>query len=241
MKRFSPVSCKGGFTLVELLVVLGIIVVLMGILLTAVSAVKEHQRRLDAKNTCLQITAAVNAYYADYGKFPPVLRQSDDQSQSGGSASDTIVGDPVMNVPVPNSALFDTLRNIPRGPNESSVLNPRRIVYYSGKAAVLSAGKPRSGFFDRAEDGSTPPAGDAGSLCDPWGRQFGVILDSSGDERIDLGALYTDFAGANPIGGKAPRYRVGAFTMAKDEMLGTAGDHLYRKGNTVSDDLISWE
>jgi hypothetical protein len=114
-------------------------------------------------------------------------------------------------------------------------------VYYAGKVAVLSANQPRGGFFDRTSDGSAPPAGAAGSLYDPWGAQYGVILDTTGDERIDLGALYTDFAGDNPIGGKAPRYRVGAFSMGQDGMLGTKGDHLYRKGITVSDDIVSWE
>jgi type II secretory pathway pseudopilin PulG len=241
MKRFSPVSCKGGFTLVELLVVIGIIIVLMGLLLTAIPMVRDHQRKLEAKNSCVQIATAMNAYYADYAKFPPVASPNATPAQGTGLTSDVIVGDPVMNVPQHNSTVFDTLRNIPRGPNENSALNPRHTVYYTYKAAVLAANKPRAGFFDRTTDGGAPPDGEGGSLYDPWGREFGIVLDSTGDERIDLGAVYSDFAGDNPIGGKAPRYRSGAFSMGKDETPGTKADHVFRKGSTFSDDVISWE
>ena len=241
MKRLSPSFSKAGFTLVELLVVIGIIVVLMSLLLTAVPAVKDAQRKLDARNTCSQVVAAVNAYYTEYAKYPPVVSPSDAASQPTGVQTDTIIGDPAMNVQQQNNTLFYTLRNIPKGPNEGSLLNPRRVVFYDGKTATLSANKPRGGFFDRTSNGSAPPDTDGGSLYDPWGKQFGIVLDTTGDERIDLGALYTDFAGDNPTSGKAPRKRAGAFSMGKDEMLGNKGDRLFRNNSTVSDDVISWE
>jgi len=242
MNPLSRTSSRSAFTLVELLVVIGIIVVLMSLLLTAVPAVKDAQRKLDAQQTCTQIVAAVNAYYTDYAKFPPVVSASAATTNPPNAQQDTVVGDEAMNATIANNALFNTLRNVPKGVNENYLLNPRRVVFYEGKSAVVAAGnKARSGFFDRTADGATPPETLAGSLFDPWGKQFGVVLDTTSDERINLDGFYTDFTGDDPSTGKAPRKRAGAFSMGKDEALGNKGDRTFRKSGERSDDVVSWE
>jgi len=152
-----------------------------------------------------------------------------------------IVGDPAMGTDYESNTLFYTLRAIPKGPNEEHLLNPRKVVFYDGKVATMSGGKPRGGFYDRMANGSAPPDKEGGALYDPWGKQFGVIMDSTGDERIDLAKVYSDFGGDNPTSGKAPRKRAGAFSMGKDEALGDKGDHVYRNNSTLSDDVVSWE
>jgi prepilin-type N-terminal cleavage/methylation domain-containing protein len=242
MNRLSRTRSQAGFTLVELLVVVGIIVVLMSLLLTAVPAVKDAQRKLDARQTSSQIVAAVNAYYTEYAKFPPVVSAEEAAKSPNNAQKDTVVGDEKMSATAQNAALFNTLRNIPKTPNENYILNPRRVVFYEGKAAIVATGnKPRQGFFDRTNDGAAAPEQLAGGLYDPWGKQFGVVVDTTGDERINLDGYYADFTGDDPTTGKAPRKRVGAFSMGKDETLGKNGDRTYRKGNDVSDDVISWE
>ena len=154
MKRLSPVALRSGFTLVELLVVIGIIVILMSLLLGAVPAVKEASRKLEAKNMVNQIAVAANAYYTEYAKFPPL---SDPNTPPPEADGDEKVGDPEMGVKNNNNALFFTLRNINKGPNQDYSSNPRRVVFMEGKAATVSnAGKPRGGFFDRSANGSTP-------------------------------------------------------------------------------------
>jgi prepilin-type N-terminal cleavage/methylation domain-containing protein len=238
MKRFSPVAQRSGFTLVELLVVIGIIVILMSLLLGAVPAVKEASRKLDAKNMVNQITVAANAYYTEYAKFPPL---ADPTAPPPEGNEDQKVGDNAMGVDYQNNALFFTLRNINKGPNQDYSANPRRVVFMEGKAATVSqAGKPRGGFFDRSASGSTPPSNEESCLYDPWGKQYGVILDTSSDDRIDLEGIYTDFSGAGESG-RAPRKKVGAFSMGKDEELGKKGSKSYRTGSDVSDDVVSWE
>lgn len=238
MKRFSPAASRTGFTLVELLVVIGIIVILMSLLLTAIPAVKEASRKLEAKNTVNQITVAANAYYTEYAKFPPL---SEPGAPPPDAAADQWVGDPVMTATSNNNVLFFTLRNIAKGPNKENNANPRRVVFYEGKSAVVSnAGKPRSGFFDRSANGGTPPANEESCLYDPWGKQYGVILDTTGDDRIDMEGIYTDFQGATDSG-KAPRKKVGAFAVGKDEKLGNNGDKAYRTSSETSDDVVSWE
>jgi prepilin-type N-terminal cleavage/methylation domain-containing protein len=241
MKASSSTGSRSAFTLVELLVVIGIIVILMGLLLGAIPAVKEAARKTEAKQTVQAIAVAANAYYTEYAKFPPV-EDPNSPKPPGTVIKDTVVGDPIYNAENPNNTLFFTLRNIPKGPNENSALNPRKVVFYDGKGATVSASnQPRSGFYDKTSQGAAPEETKDGCLYDPWGVQYGVIMDTTGDERIDLENFYTDFSNDDPQSGKAARKRAGAFSVGKDGQLGKKGDKLFRNGTETSDDVISFE
>ena len=217
--RRSP--APRAFTLIELLVVIAIIAILMGLLFPALTKITDRARQVQAHNDVLNIVAAVKHYQTEYGKYPMVAAVA-----QGG---DALVGDADAKATIDNSALFDTLRAIDRGLNERHALNPRRIVFLEAKTAG-DAAEPRAGFADKAESKKR------GSFYDPWGRQYGVVLDSDSDNKITVAAQYGDFAGEN-----APRGGVGAFSMGKDGKLGTKGDALFRKGATISDDVISWQ
>jgi prepilin-type N-terminal cleavage/methylation domain-containing protein len=238
MKTFSPVRPNSGFTLVELLVVIGIILILMGLVLAAIPAVI-NQVKYAKTDTMLQaITVGVNAFYTENGKFPSLNSPNDPAPDAD---KDQWVGDPGMGAPLHNNALFFTLRNIPKGPNERDAANPKKLSYFSySHAKISSSGKPRGGFFDTDGKGGIPAADLHGNLYDPWGREIGVILDTNGDERIDLEGIYSDFTGADRVSGKAPRKLNGAFSMGKDETLGNKGDRTYRKNGEKSDDIVSW-
>ena len=237
MKTSAPVRRNIGFTLVELLVVIGIILILMGLVLAVVPMAKLQAQNVTASGVARNIVVAVNGYHADYGKFPSL--------QSDGALDETKdqrVGDPAMAATIHNNALFFTLRAIPKGPNEGDAQNPKRTNYIPYRSASVSGlQKPRGGFFDRTGDGSIPPADFDGNLYDPWGREYGVIFDTNGDERINLEGVYIDFAGADRASGRAPRFTSGAFSMGKDETLGKKGDRTYRTNSDKSDDIISWE
>ena len=60
----------GGFTLVEMLVVIAIIGILMGLVMPAVNIAREAGRRLTCKNNLKQLGLAAQQHVAKTGYFP---------------------------------------------------------------------------------------------------------------------------------------------------------------------------
>lgn len=61
---------RSGFTLVKLLVVLGVISILMSLLLPAVQSVREAARSMNCRNHLRQWTIAAQAYEAAFEHLP---------------------------------------------------------------------------------------------------------------------------------------------------------------------------
>jgi prepilin-type N-terminal cleavage/methylation domain-containing protein len=61
---------RGGFTLVELLVVIAVIAILAGLLLPALSSAKYHAKSTVCKSNLRQIITAINGYVTDEQYFP---------------------------------------------------------------------------------------------------------------------------------------------------------------------------
>ena len=235
MKKSShaPVSNRG-FTLIELLTVIAIIAILMALLFPAVAAVKEAAKKAQAKNDCAGIVAAVKWYQSEYGKYPPITVAA----SGGGPAADKdlIVGDPACSAAkVVNNVLFNTLRAIDRPPNDKNILNPRKIIFFEGKA-VTDPTSPRSGFLEQGGE-----TANLGCFFDPWGKQYNVIIDTVNDNQLDVDQVYEDVEWKSDA---RPRIGAGAFSMGKDGQVGEPKQQLvkkYREGQKVSDDVISWQ
>jgi len=64
-------NCKSrAFTLIELLIVIGIIVVLVGILIPVAGKVREAVNTANTRQMIQRIEAGINAYYSDFGAYP---------------------------------------------------------------------------------------------------------------------------------------------------------------------------
>lgn len=66
-----PTKAGGGFTLLEMMVVIGIICVLIALLLPAVQAAREQARRRQCMNNLGQLALAIESYEACHERLPP--------------------------------------------------------------------------------------------------------------------------------------------------------------------------
>ena len=134
-----------------------------------------------------------------------------------------------------NNLLFNTLRAIDRTPNDKNTLNPRKIVFFEGKAAS-DATNPRGGFLEKGGESTN-----LGCYFDPWGKQYNVIIDTNYDNQISIDLVYDDTDWKTE---GRPRVGAGAFSMGKDNLIGEKKQNLenkYREGAKTSDDIISWQ
>ena len=158
--RMNPLRPRGtstAFTLVELLVVIAIIAVLMGLSFPVIQSVQNSARRTQAKNDVVQIVGAVNAFYAEYGRYPVVSGTVD------GTYGDTN-----------NDQLFNVLKGT-ADQGEQLALNPRRIQFITQPVAK-SATAPRSG---QATGGPYQ-----WKWVDPWGMPYFIRMDHDYDNNV---------------------------------------------------------
>ncbi|MCX5684074.1 MAG: type II secretion system protein [Planctomycetota bacterium] len=166
--RRTQVGHKGagrGFTLVELLLVMGIIVMLVGLLFPAVNAAVTAVRIAATQSTINNLSAGLEAFKQDWGMFPPSKVGKDGWSSGMGSSSDgyaalsyylvgrdgTGWGSLMVNNPV-NVGPFNASASSPYGP------------YYKAPSAVVGIPDPvvdafkpgKAVFYYRFEPAATP-------------------------------------------------------------------------------------
>src|SRR3954470_11338494 len=70
MTKQIQTTRRSAFTLVELMVVVGIIAVLISVLIPVISSVRMRAHDADSKNWVQQISGAIERYQQDYRAFP---------------------------------------------------------------------------------------------------------------------------------------------------------------------------
>jgi prepilin-type N-terminal cleavage/methylation domain-containing protein len=156
------------FSLIELLVVITIIVVLMGLLFPAFRGVQDQAKRTQAKNDLTQIVTAVNAFYTEYGKYPPPATGGSNITVGGSGGESS------------SKTLFDPLRGL------DLTSNPKQIAFFN-PPEVKDAANLRGGVKSAN-----------GAFYDPWGTPYAVRIDGDYDNILpnpyttDTGAGPTD-------------------------------------------------
>lgn len=231
-RKSLPARTSRAFTLIELITVIAIIAVLMSLLFPHLARARETARRQEAATVLRNVVNSCNSYKQDYGKYPPLAAAADGTSvnpfMSFGDQTDG-------KCKADNNQLLDVLRAIDRGPNAGHALNPKQCRYYENKKAV-DPKNPREGFLDGSEFEPTRQ----GLLMDPWGAQYCFLLETDGDERLDLSPFFTDLAGRD----NGVHFSAVGFSLGKDSKIGGPGypDRLRKENSTEApDDLVSWQ
>jgi prepilin-type N-terminal cleavage/methylation domain-containing protein len=149
-----------GFTLVELLVVIGIIAVLTGMLMPVLARIKLEakigQTKLEMKN----LETAIIAYNASYGRYPAKATGAADLTFGYSSGVAGISA---------NSEVMVILMDVNTGVNLNHALNPRQMTSFPA---------------NRVSDTSSPGLSVADNqLRDIWGHPYVITLDLDGDRR----------------------------------------------------------
>jgi prepilin-type N-terminal cleavage/methylation domain-containing protein/prepilin-type processing-associated H-X9-DG protein len=185
----------GGFTLVELLVVITIIGILIALLLPAVQAAREAARRAQCQNNLKQLALGLHNYHTACGAFPPSSVWKSGVSLASGNTSSLSENWVIIILPyVEQEGLrnaFDLTRFIP---------DPVNLTARSTRLSVMLC--PSDGFNRQPFNGSSNSA--VSSMGDNWARgnyaaNASLYLMYSGAEQLSLWSQpgYRGVMGAN--------------------------------------------
>ncbi|MCX7872311.1 MAG: prepilin-type N-terminal cleavage/methylation domain-containing protein [Verrucomicrobiae bacterium] len=139
------------FTLVELLVVIGIIGILAGLISTAVVSAKKKALVASAQVEIKNLVGAISKYESEYNRYPCPTN----------AAEDATIG-----LNGQNAAIIDILRDIDSSNNPNHARNPRRVNFIDAKLATST---------------NMPGIGPDGTWRDPWGRAYIITIDYNYD------------------------------------------------------------
>lgn len=174
-RHFSRIST--GFTLIEMLVVIGIIGILVSLLLPVLSAQKTKTKVVQAKVEMANLAASITGYYSMYGRWPTSV------APATGDATFGMASDPDF----PASTIYDNsdvmiiLGNVNVGVNLNSAKNPQRNNFLPNLKPAATTGSPGWGpdYIYR----------------DPWGQPYIITLDLDGDDQCDDGFYWSSGPG----------------------------------------------
>lgn len=163
---------KHAFTLVELLVVIGIIALLAAILLPAINTVMKKYEIAQAQSDMANIITAINNYRNEYNRMPvPYAWLS---ATTGQHTDFTFMG---MGFTTGTEQYY--LMNILRGIDKAN--NPRGIVFLEIPESAIG----------------TDSSGNRGYYVDPWGAPYAVVMDLDFDGRVFFS--FNGGTGASPL------------------------------------------
>ena len=167
---------KKAFTLIELMVVVGIIAILAAILLPALNAASKKADITRAKAEVKGLHAAWMAYFNEYGCWPianyifldqsqpsSIRQNAGERSMPSESTGVVMVVSVMTNIMYPNSGVARMNQSF-----ACTNYNPKRVTFFSYKASSVNA---------------------AGDMVDPWGCSYKVMFDINRDGCVARPAL----------------------------------------------------
>jgi len=222
------------FTLVELLVVVGIIAVLAGMILPAVVGAQQQGRITQAKSDMSAISMALKGMENAYGRM--VTKKDDKFKFDGHSAAELKDGSTVLGIKLgkegadgSNDGAYDSFIAELTVPAQKSSGN------FVIKAEDLNTNKRRLTFLDPQSGYDPNQKYDAGTnprslWRDPWGSQYCIMIRTSSSEYMNDPSV-----SGKKLAGNVAIYSFGPNAIDED---GKSAD---RTGDQGKDDIISWE
>ena len=190
--RYEPIkkTWEQAFTMIELLVVIAIIAILAGLLLPAVIGGLKKADVTQAQTEVRLIAAAMNAYRADYGKWPGEYKGRDTTkyiytgykmliSTLGGTNIPGSVSD-MLGISVSGVAVENWNNQNPKNRMYLQISEKSIATNVNGTSGSYSGtiAAPPSGQ-------GAPYAAQRGELSDPWGNRYVVLPDWNMDGIIE--------------------------------------------------------
>lgn len=176
------------FTLVELLVVMGIIAILAAMLVPAVVKMKEKAKISKAKQEISRISLAISSYETDYSR-PPISAAGRQSALKVNPPADFTFGGiyqtPAGTTAIQSPGIYFT--------NNSEVIviimDLETVRIGSTTVPTVNSGHVKNTQKNKyltteiLSDTNSPGVGADGVFRDPWGNPYIISLDANGDEK----------------------------------------------------------
>lgn len=171
-----------GFTLVELLIVIAIIMVLAALGFTGITSALKRAKNVQTLNIATNVSQAIQNYFDEYGQLPT--------SAASAAKIDTSTGEGV-----------NVLRILLAQETGTTILNAKGIRYLDIKAA-----KGKKAGLDYGSGSGTSVNG----LYDAWGRPYYIVFDDDYNDEIPNPIKFAASEPTTVRGLKAIVYSAGA-------------------------------